>query len=182
MQVQPFDFGKTDFRDLAAKVKDFDPDLIILNGFQTELVGMVRALQPLSLIHDGNTIATYDMLDAAKVLAPEELEGIRVVAPVFVTRPDSPTVAKWSKEFQDKFGKSPLYTHAFAYDMALILQDAAKRLRNSPTHDEWMTALHATDLQGITGTLKFDNEGDLLTPLEVGVCTNGVLAPDFVGK
>lgn len=178
IQVQAYDFGRTDFKDLAAKIKAFGPDLLILNGFQTELVGMVRSLRPLSLISDGNTIATYDMLDAASILGRDELEGIRVVAPLFVTRPNAEPVASWRKKFQARFNKAPLYTDAFAFDMVQIIRDAARRVGANPTPTEWVAALRATDIPGITGELKFDSDGDLITPLEVGVYRSGTLIPD----
>ena len=175
--VEPFDFGKKDFKDVAVKVKDFKPDLIILNGFQAELVGLVRALRPFGLITDGNTIATYDMLDAAKILGADELEGIRVVSPIFVTRPDREIVKNWRKRFMTKYNKGPLYTHAFGYDMALIIHDAAKRLKLPATSKQWIETLRATKIEGITGQLQFDEDGDLLTPLEVGVFRDGKLIP-----
>ena len=175
--VEPFDFGKKDFKDVAVKVKDFKPDLIILNGFQAELVGLVRALRPFGLITDGNTIATYDMLDAAKILGADELEGIRVVSPIFVTRPDREIVKNWRKRFITKYNKGPLYTHAFGYDMALIIHDAAKRLKLPATSKQWIETLRATKIEGITGQLQFDEDGDLLTPLEVGVFRDGKLIP-----
>lgn len=175
--VEPFDFGKKDFKDIAVKVKDFKPDLIILNGFQAELVGLVRALRPFGLITDGNTIATYDMLDAAKILGADELEGIRVVSPIFVTRPDREIVKNWRKHFMAKYKKDPLYTHAFGYDMALIIHDAAKRLKLPATSTQWIETLRATKIEGITGQLQFDADGDLLTPLEVGVFRDGKLIP-----
>ena len=175
--VEPFDFGKKDFKDIAVKVKDFKPDLIILNGFQAELVGLVRALRPFGLITDGNTIATYDMLDAAKILGADELEGIRVVSPIFVTRPDREIVKNWRKHFMVKYKKEPLYTHAFGYDMALIIHDAAKRLKLPATSKQWIETLRATKIEGITGQLQFDEDGDLLTPLEVGVFRDGKLIP-----
>lgn len=175
--VEPFDFGRKDFKDTAVKVRAFGPDLIILNGFQAELVGMVRALRPFDLITDGNTLATYDMLDAAEILGADELEGIRVVAPVFVTRPDRPAVAAWRERFETTFGKEPRYTHAFGYDMALIIHDAAQRLATSASGTEWIEALRNTDIEGITGPLRFDADGDLLTPLEIGVFRGGRLVP-----
>ena len=64
---EAYDLGVKDFKDIANKVKEFKPDLIILNGFQNTLVGIVRALRPLGLITDGNTIGTYDMIDAKKI-------------------------------------------------------------------------------------------------------------------
>jgi len=119
-------------------------------------------------------------LDAANVLGPDELEGIRVVAPQFVTRPDRERVAVWRDHFQEQYGEEPLYTHAFAYDMAMIMNDAAQRLELPATNEEWIEALSNTDIQGVTGLLRIGEDGDLLTPLEVGVWRDGELMPGDV--
>jgi branched-chain amino acid transport system substrate-binding protein len=175
--TEPFDFGKKDFKDVAAKFKQFNPDLIILNGFQGDLVGLVKALRPLGLIKEGNTIGTYDTIDAAQILSPAELEGIRLVAPKFVTRPQQELVAKWKERFKAKNNREALYTDAFAYDMTQVIDDAAKRLKLPATSEQWIAAIKATNTQGITGSLKFDQDGDLLTPLEVGVFRGGKIVP-----
>jgi len=175
--VEPFDLSKGDFKDIAVKIQGFDPDLIILNGFQNQLVGLVRALRPLDLIQEGNTIATYDMLDASTILGEDELEGIRFVAPIFVTRPDRPEVLQWRERFKERYGEEASYTDAFAYDMVQIIYDAAKRLDLPATSEEWIEALRETDLEGVTGTLEFDDRGDLMTPLEVGVFRDGEPVP-----
>ncbi len=178
IQAQDYDFGRSDFRDIAAKIKSFGPDLIILNGFQSHIVAMVRALRPLSLITDGNTIGTYDVLDAALVLGADELEGVRLVAPLFATRPQTEPIAGWTKAFMAKFNKPPLYYHAFSYDMVTVLKDAARRVGQNATSADWIKAIRATDIPGITGRLKFDADGDLITPIEVGVYRSGKLVPD----
>jgi len=176
--VEQYDFETSDFKSLALKVRDFKPDLIVLQGFQTHLLGLVRALRPYSLITDGNTIATYDMLDAATVLGPDELEGIRCAAPYFVTRPDRPEISNWRSHFTAKYNMQPLYTDAFAYDMAMIIHDAAKRLTLPANSDQWVNALRATNIQGITGQLKFDEDGSLITPVEMAVFRKGKPVPD----
>jgi len=176
--VEKYDFETTDFKPLAIKVRDFKPDLIVLQGFQSHLAGLIRALRPYSLITDGNTIGTYDMLDAAQVLGPDEMEGLRFAAPLFITRPDRPEISNWRSRFTAKYNMQPLYTDAFAYDMAMIIHDAAKRLTLPATPDQWVTALRATDMQGITGPLKFDEDGSLITPVEMSVFRNGKPVPD----
>ncbi len=176
--VEAYDFGRSDFKDIAVKIAKFKPDLIILNGFQSDLVGLTRSLRPLSVIKDGNTIATYDLLDAAKILGPEEIEGIRIVAPIFETRPESSAIADWRKRFEAKYGRQPLYTHAFAYDMIGAIRAAAQKLVLPASNEQWINALREVDTQGITGPIKFDSDGDMITPLEVGVYRQGKLVPD----
>lgn len=176
--LEAYPIDQKDYKDIAVKVRDFKPDLIILNGFQATLVGLVRALRPLGLITDGNTISTYDMLDAAKVLGGDETEGIRVVAPQFVTRLDRKEIADWSQRFDGRFGRAPLYTDAYAYDMMTIIYSAAQRLSLPATPERWIEALRTTRLDGITGPCSFDEDGDLITPLEIGVYRKGVLVPE----
>jgi ABC-type branched-subunit amino acid transport system substrate-binding protein len=176
--VEPFDFGRTEFKEIAVKIAAFKPDLIILNGFQDDLVGQVRSLRPLGAITDGNTIATYDLLDAAKILGPDELEGLRIVAPVFETQPGASNVAAWRTRFQAKYRRQPLYTHAFAYDMIVAIHEASKSVKLPGSPAEWLAALRAVNTQGVTGTIRFDDDGDLVTPLEIGVYRSGKLTPD----
>ncbi len=175
---EPFQYGKKDFKDVAVKVRNFKPDLIILNAFPEEMVALVRAFRPLGLIKDGNVICTYDMLDAGTILGADESEGIRVVAPLFVSRPDSARVRAFRASFEAKYKKEPLYTHAFGYDMALIIHDAAKRLMLPANHTAWIEALRATKIDGVTGPLTFDSDGDLITPQEVAVFRQGRPVPD----
>jgi branched-chain amino acid transport system substrate-binding protein len=176
--AEAYDLGIQDYRTLALKVRDFNPDLIILNGFPHTLTGIVRALRPLGLIKDGNTIGTYDMIDVGTILGPDELEGIRVIAPAYVTQVDTPKVRQWRERFKEKYNKEPWYTIAFAYDMVQIIHDAAKRLKLPATSEQWIEALLATNIDGITGPLKFDKEGDLITPLQILVYRNGKLVPE----
>lgn len=175
--AEPFELGTKDFKDIAAKIRAFGPDLIILNGFQADLVGMIRAARPLGLIHDGNTICTYDLLDAATVLGPDELEGLRLVAPVFNTRPDREMTRLWRDRFQARYDEAPDYTHAYAYDMITIIADAATRLALPATAEQWISALRSTGAEGVTGPLSFDEDGSLDSPVELGIYHDGKLAP-----
>ena len=175
--AEPFDLGKKDFKDIAVKIGDFKPDLMILNGFQPDLVGMIRAMRPLGMFHDGNAIFTYDLLDAAKVLGPDELEDLHLVAPVFNTRPDRGLTKQWRERFQARYQKAPDYTHAYAYDMMSIINDSGKRLTLPATAEQWIAVLRGIHTEGVTGPLSFDDDGSLVTPVELGVYHDGKLQP-----
>lgn len=176
--VEPYEYQRNDFRNIAVKLQEFAPDTLILGGFQVHMVAMVKAFRPAGLITSDNTIASYDMLDAAELLSAEELEGIRVVAPEFVTRPDQEERTKWIKAFRERFGIPPLYTDAYAYDMAMIISNAATRVPESAANADWIKALAATDIDGITGRLRFDEDQSLITPVEAGVFRNRQIVPD----
>lgn len=55
---------------------------------------------------------------------------------------------------------------------------SAKRLTLPASSQQWIRALRSTKLNGVTGPLSFDDDGSLVTPVEVGVYHNGTLYPD----
>jgi branched-chain amino acid transport system substrate-binding protein len=177
VMVEQYEVGLKDFKDVAQKVKQFQPDAVILNGFPFTLVSAVRALRPLGVIKDGNTIGTYDMIVAGETLGAAEVEGIRVVAPAYMLHP-TPKNQEWSKRFAAKFGRQPSYTDAYAYDMTFVLNDVAKRVKQVDSPAQWVEAMKATKAEGVTGPLSFDPDKDLKTPLEIGVFRKGTLMPE----
>jgi branched-chain amino acid transport system substrate-binding protein len=174
--TESYEIGTKDYKTIAAKVKQFKPDLIIVNGFSFTLTPLVRALRPLGLIANGNTIGTFDTIDLTETLGKDELEGIRMTAPVFITRPEK--VADWNKKFQNKFGRAPKFPDAYAYDMVQVINDAGKRLTLPAKSEQWLEAIKATKLEGITGSISFDKDGDINTPIEIGKFQNGKIVPD----
>lgn len=177
--IETFPWDKMDFKDVFAKVKEFQPELIVIIGFYDNLAQMVRTLKANDMVKNGNIISGYDLVDASTILSPEELEGMRVVTSIFNTRGEEPATKEWKKRFKEKFNKDPLYTHAYAYDMAMMIADAAKKLKLPAASEQWIDALKSVDIKGITGRLKFDKDGDLDIQLDVGVYKNGRLEKDI---
>lgn len=170
--VQPYELDKDDFRDLTAKVRHFQPDGIILCGFQNQLVSLIKSLRTMQLIHDGNTLATYDMIDAAPLLPAADVEGVRFTTPAFLLEGETGRYHAWRSRFEARFHHAPLYTQAYAYDMANVLIDAANRAEDrSP--EALTRALRATNLDGVTGPLRFDASGDLDVKVDLGVFRSG---------
>lgn len=174
--LEIYDLGTRQHRDVLLKLSAQRPDLYILNGFQEDLVAFSRAMRSLGLFVDGNTIGTYDLLDAAPVLGSETIEGFRVVTPQF-SMGDS-VAGAWKQQFRTRFGREPLYTDAYSYDMIQVVADAATRLTLPATPAQWLQAIQATDRPGVTGRLRFDQGGDLILDLKIGVYRGGRLTAD----
>lgn len=179
VMAEQYPVGKNDFANVAVKVKDFKPDLLILNGFQMDLVNMVKAFRPQALITDGNTIATYDMMDTTAILGTAELEGIRAVVPAYIVSPTDKATA-WTKRFVGRYNRQPIYTNAFGYDAMMIIADAGRRLKLPATPSEWQAAIASTNIDGVTGPLRFDDGGDLRVPLAIAVLRKGLFVADAV--
>jgi branched-chain amino acid transport system substrate-binding protein len=163
-----------DLRNIAARIAARTPDLIMVNGFLPQLVGIIRGLRPLGVIKDGNTMAALDMLDAAAALTPQETEGIIVAAPPFVVNPSDAQNA-WAARFEQRFGRKPSYHAAFAYDGGVTIVDAASRLTLPATNADWLRAILSTNTEGVTGPIRFDADQSLVTQLSKAVYRNGRL-------
>lgn len=170
------DVGADDFRNIATRVAAHKPDLLMLNGFILHMVGIIRGLRPLGTIQDGNTMAALDMLDAAGALSPEESEGIVVAAPPFMIQPNR-AQQDWQERFEKEYGRKPSYHAAFAYDAGLAIIDAAGRLELPASHDAWLKAILATDIEGVTGPIRFGPDQSQVTSLEPAIYRDGKLVP-----
>ncbi len=180
--VEIYEWTQLDFKNIVSKFRAFKPDLMILNGFQGNLVGLVKSLRAYNMIHNGNVIGTYDMLDAAQILKPKELEGIRLIVPYFNIAGEDKKLNNWKKRFEKIYHRKPLYTDAYAYDMVHVIADASSRIKDNPTLNDWISAILSTNTEGITGPLKFDKDGDLKLKLRVGVFRNGKIVLDECEK
>ncbi len=173
--ILPYDNNRTEFKDIAVRINDFKPDLLILSGWATQLVGQIRAFRPFSLIKPGNTLACLDMLEAARVLGPDEVEGIVVAAPRYLTQPNEERQQAWRKRFKARYGKEPTYHSAFAYDMVLMINAAGLQLTLPAKPEQWIDKIRATKVDGVTGALHLDDDGSLETIMEPAIYKNGKL-------
>jgi|LSQX01.2.fsa_nt_gb branched-chain amino acid transport system substrate-binding protein len=171
--VESYLYDKSDFKDIATKVKKYGPDLIIINGYKANLIQLIKSFREYSLIHNSNTICTYDLLDAAEELSPEFLEGLRIIIPQFETRNNGELI-EWKKKFEVMFNRKPRYTDAYAYDMTRSFYLAGKSSFSSDTLSLYH-ALMDVKFEGITGTFQFDSTGDLILKLDIGFFHNGKL-------
>jgi len=171
--VEAYPWDKKDFKDIVNKFKVFNSDLFILNGFPSNVAGLVKALRAYNMVKEGNIIGTYDMMDAVEFLDNKELEGIRAVTPIFVSRGYKGDIEKWKNKYKSKYGAEARYIDAYAYDMTMIIYDVAKRVERPTNNENWIEAFRNTELDGITGPLEFDEDGDLKVSLDISVFRNG---------
>jgi ABC-type branched-subunit amino acid transport system substrate-binding protein len=166
------------FKDLALKMKNTQADIFVLNGFQNHLVFLVRALREQGLTVNQDILGSYDMIDAAQVLSSKETEKIRVIAPSFMVRPYTNRYSQWRDDFRDHFKKEPLYTHAYAYDLALLLGKLATLANDKTSSSELVELFDKVLTEGITGPLSFDQNGNIQTKVEVGRFESGVITKE----
>ncbi len=159
-----YEFSHSDFRTLALKAKAVRPDLIFVSGFSLHVSPIVRALQAESMVSDGNVLCIMDFnellgdQDANKTFA-----GVAYIAPPFEFPENRPQRDEWSARFKARFGKTPNFVPAYAYDTGrlIVLAQAKSGKVNKQTIREQLP------YSGISGSITVDDSGDLATPLGV---------------
>lgn len=165
--VEKYPIDKINFKDIALKIKEKKCDLLIVNGFKSNLISITKSLKEYSLTDETKIIFSYDMLDASEELDKDILEGLNIVVPQFETRIKN---EEWNKAFFQKFKRKPRYTDAYAYDMIYAIYFAYKQ-KDKPMKE----ALLGISFNGITGNFSFDKTGDLLIQLDIAHFNNGNL-------
>lgn len=70
---------------------------------------------------------------------------------------------------------APSYHAAFAYDSIMAIAAAAKTLSAKPSSADWIKALRAVSIEGVTGKIEFDNDGSSTTIMRPAMYRNGAL-------
>ena len=152
-----YDVSVTDFKNIVLKVKQANPDMIIMYGFQNQLAEIIKGFNSNEIKKEGNLVCSFDFLDVQTVLEPELLDGIVTNVPQYVID-NADRILKWKEAFHKKYNREPLFTDAYAYDMAYTIYYALKLQKANPELS-FEDCVGAVEFDGITGHVKYLETG-----------------------
>lgn len=152
-----YDVSVTDFKNIVSKVKQANPDLIIIYGFQNQLAEIIKGFNLNGIKKEGNIVCSFDFLDVQTVLEPELLDGIVTNVPQYVID-NAEKIAQWKTSFKNKYNREPLFTDAYAYDMAYAIYYAEKMKKNNPALS-FEDCMQRVEFDGITGHVRYLESG-----------------------
>jgi branched-chain amino acid transport system substrate-binding protein len=159
-----FEWEGTDYRTLALKVKEYAPDLIMVNGYSVHLYPALSALRSQGLIKDGNTIAALDFIDLFYNDTPKsELADIAFMCPMFELSDSSAETLEWRSRFETRFKSRPSYVAAYSYDTGRMIARAHK----NGTSGQISGLLAALPFDGVSGKIAVDSDRDLNSTLTI---------------
>jgi branched-chain amino acid transport system substrate-binding protein len=154
---------EADYTTVLTKIKSMDPDGIYYGGVAQAGVKLAKQsydILPKIVKGGGDGMHSTDLLSGAGFPAAEGWYCTIAAPHVF----DKPEVATWAKKFQDKFGGPPEDYSVTAYDAALVILDAIKRVAASGkpvNRDNVRDAIQSAKLQTLQGEVSFDGNGDI---------------------
>ena len=157
---ESYDVTMINFKDLVLKMKKEKPDVIFIKGMNMHIPNIIKDMVAYDMKKPGNMVFTYDLMDAVSQTSPELLEGLIANIPIGEITPSERRI-EWNNNFVKKFGSEPNYTNAYAYDLGVILYQVALKKKQG-SKKSISELLQETNIDGITGNLRFSPEGLLI--------------------
>jgi branched-chain amino acid transport system substrate-binding protein len=162
-QVLPpvsYSSGDADFKAILTQVRSQNPDAVFATGYYPEAAIIVRQARELGLKMPilGGDGWVGDALKNGR----EALNNTFISNHYSADNPD-PVVQNFVKAYRTKFGREPDAIAALAYDSVKVLADAITRA-GATDGAKLRAALATTDLAGVTGRLRINDQRNVDKP------------------
>jgi branched-chain amino acid transport system substrate-binding protein len=158
--AEAHDLGATDYRTQLAKIRGAAPDLIYMYSHDREVGHALKQAKQLGvatpwLLFSGSSApATFEIAGAA-------MEGTIIPQWPFDPVDGPPMMREFARRYQNKYGKAPVIYVATCYDGYRLLAEALRAgARSGPEIRDYL--LNAKDYQGVSGTITFDKDGQVV--------------------
>ena len=161
---------EADYATVLTKIKSMNPDALYYGGVGQAGVKVVKQsydIMPKIIRAGGDGCYGAEILKGAGFPAAEGLYAT-IAAPNLLENPDA---KPWVERFAKKYGVQPENYSITAYDAALIILDAVKRVAdsgNEVNRGNVRDAIQSSKAKTLQGAVSFDDNGDI-TSREVSV-------------
>lgn len=170
------DGGFQDFRTLVSKVKDLDPDLILVSLYSYQMSPLIDALKQEAVIRNHNTLFIPDFIDLIhEGVAATKLSGILFSCPVFELSEAKEYAREWKVNWTKKHKKVPGYIEAYGYDTGRII---ARAFKDGKISSESLIAQFP--FKGVSGEIILDSNRDMISTLTLAEVMEDGRVVEFV--
>ena len=151
----------TDFTAILTTIKGKSPDVVFFGGMDAVAGPMIKQMKALGVnakFMGGDGICTNDLFK----LSGETMADDQVVCAEAggVDEGGKKAMADFGVAFQKKFGTDVKLYAPYTYD-AVMAMAAAMQAANSTKPADYLPKLASINHQGVTGTIAFDEKGDI---------------------
>ncbi len=161
---------EADYSTVLTKIKSLNPDALYYGGVAQAGVKVVKQsydIMPKMIRAGGDGVYGAEILKGAGFPAAEGFYAT-IAAPNLLENPEA---KPWVERFAKKYGQQPENYSITAYDAALVILDAVKRVAESGkevNRANVRDAIQASKTKTLQGEVSFDENGDI-TNREVSV-------------
>jgi branched-chain amino acid transport system substrate-binding protein len=163
----------SDLSGLVERVMTLRPDAVYLAAYAPDLAQMIRYLREQGY---KGTIFTTSAFAAPEIIAQvgRPAEGVFLTQAVFDIESEDPTIRTFIEGYRAKYTLEPDLYAAHGYDSLLVLAEALKK-GGRTSSEFWKGIRSIRDFSGATGTVQFDERGDVQKFPRVYVVNEGLL-------
>ena len=158
---ETFTPGANDYRTSLVKIKAAKPDVLFLNASFEDATKMIRQMTEIDLkvaLTADDMLKNQTLLDGVGDIA----EGMVIVEPTHERSAEAQKKQEaYKKAWATKYGGEPSVVGIYTYDDCQALFAAIKRA-GTTDGDAVRKQLVATDFEGVSGTVKFRDDGSAI--------------------
>ena len=163
-----------DFRSALTRVAGENVDVLYVAGYYADSATIVRQARTLGM---HMPILGTTAIEDPQFLKLAGLDAEGIVYPLatgFDASSTDPQVVKFVDEFKTRFGQTPGWVEAQAYDAVAVLCQAMSGEKGTVTGQGLKDELDQfAPMAGVTGTIKFDSNGDVVKPVRLRIVKGG---------
>jgi branched-chain amino acid transport system substrate-binding protein len=163
----------SDLSGLVERVMTLGPDAVYLAAYAPDLAQMIRYLRDQGY---KGTIFTTSAFAAPEIIAQvgRPAEGVFLTQAVFDIDSEDPIIRNFIDAYRAKYNLEPDLYAAHGYDTVMVLVEALK-IGGRTSSEFWKGIRSIRDFSGATGTVQFDERGDVQKFPRVYVVNEGLL-------
>jgi branched-chain amino acid transport system substrate-binding protein len=151
----------TDFNAILTSIKGKNPDVVFFGGMDNVAGPMLRQMKQLGInakFMGGDGICTT----ALPSLAGEGLQNEQVVCAEAggVTGPKEKDMEQFRERYKKRFGMDVQLYAPYVYDAVMVMAQAMQNAKSAEPA-KYLPELKKIKYEGVTGTIQFDQNGDL---------------------
>ncbi len=152
--------GPRGFAALVERAIALDPAAVYLAAYAEDIAGLLGELRAQAFpgeIYTTSAFASPEVIARVGAAA----DGVLLTQPVFEAESDQPRIRDFVTRFRAKYGIAPDLYAAHGYDAVRVLEAAVAADRDGEPSAFWRSLRELRDLPGVTGTIQFDERGDV---------------------
>ncbi|MEM1180843.1 MAG: ABC transporter substrate-binding protein [Acidobacteriota bacterium] len=176
LETIEFPPGTSDLAALVSRAVSLNPDGVYLAGYSDGIAAMISELR--SLDYTGKILTTSAFATPSAIAkVGDAAKGVFLTQTVFDTDSDHAHIKKFVEAYKAKYNETPDIYSAQAYDAMMVLITAVEGRPVLPGEVKKGLRDAIKDFPGVTGSIQFDEKGDVRKfPRLYVISSDGLLA------
>lgn len=152
--------GPADVSGPVEQAISLEPAAVYLAAYAEDIAGLLRGLRAREFVGDVYTTSAFA---APEVVAGvgAGADGVFLTQAVFEADSDDERVGAFVRRFRAQYASAPDLYAAQGYDSVMVVDAALAADRDGAPSEFWRSLRGLRDFAGVTGTIQFDERGDV---------------------